>query len=276
MAVTERSRARVIYRQPDQRASRAAGPGVAPTRLSLLLLALVLFSGGLVIGRGSARSSSAESPATPPASTAPAAQSKPATSEVPAAVPVRASAAGPARAVAGVGVGWAHSQAGAVAAATNYALVLGGELLFDQARRHQAIAVLAAPKARAALQREADEAARLTRKGLRLPDGAAGAAQAVVLTAPLGARVDHYDGSSARVAIWTTGMAGSTTGIPVSQASGVTVIDLEWVGGDWRQVRVSSRPAPTAMAASDEVPSTASEFLKQTQQFKEYDYAPRP
>jgi len=273
LAVTERSRARVIYRLPDQRASRAAGPAVAPTRLSLLLLALVLFSGGLVIGRGSARSgSAAESPAPSQASTA--AQSPAASVDAPV-VPVR-SAAGPARVVAGVGEGWAHSQQGAVAAATNYTVVLGGKLLFDQARRHQAITVLAAPRAQAAMQHAADEAAKVVRKGLHLPDGAAGADQAVVVTAPLGEKVERYDQNHARVAIWTTGLAGSTTGKPVEQASGVTVVELEWVGADWKQVGVSSRAAPTPLTTGDDVPSSADAFLEQSRQFKEYDYAPRP
>jgi hypothetical protein len=275
VAVTERSRARVIYRPPDQRASRAAGPAVAPTRLSLLLLALVLFSGGLVIGRGSARSGGAAEPAaTPQATTAPA-QSQPATVEAPAGGHAR-TAVGPAKVVAGVGVGWARSREGAVAAATDYTRVLGGELLFDQARRHQALAQLAAPRALAALRRASDQAAALTLKGLRLPAGAAGAERAVVLTVPVGQRLERYDQNSARVAIWTTGLAGSASGIPVSQAWGVTVVDLEWVGGDWKQVAVTSRPAPNPLAASDEVPSSASAFLEQTRQFKEYDYAPRP
>jgi hypothetical protein len=274
VAVTERSRARVIYRPPDQRAGRAAGPSVAPTRLSLLLLALVLFSGGLVIGRGSARSGDAASPAATPEATAPA-QSQPATTEAPASGHAQAGV-GPARVTAGVAVGWAHTSEGALAAATEYTRVLGGELVFDQARRHQALAALAAPRALTALQRASDQAAALTLKGLRLPAGTAGAEQAVVLTVPVGGKVERYDRDSARVAVWTTGLAGSTNGIPVAEAWGVTVVDLEWAKGDWKQVAVTSRPAPTPLAASDDAPSSASAFQEQTRQFKEYDYAPRP
>jgi hypothetical protein len=183
---------------------------------------------------------------------------------------------GPARTVAGVGVGWSHSRAGAAAAATDYTRVLGGELLFDDARRHRAIAVLAAPRAKTALQRASDEAAKLTRTGLRVPAGTAGAEQAVVLTVPVGHSIDRYDQKSARVAILTTGLAGSVSGIPVSQGWGVTVVDLEWVGRDWKQVAVTSRAAAIPMAQSDEVPSSVTQFLEQTRQFKEYDYAPRP
>ncbi|HVD14644.1 MAG TPA: hypothetical protein VNK73_09355, partial [Actinomycetota bacterium] len=170
MAVTERSRARVIYRLPDQRASRAAGPSVAPTRLSLLLLALVLFSGGLVIGRSSTRTASVTPTAPAPSVTA---ANPPASAGAPATGATRASKTGPTRLDHGVGVGWAHTREGAVAAATNYTVALGGTLVFDPVARDKAIEVLAAPKARAALQRTWGEAAELTRKGLNLPKGAA-------------------------------------------------------------------------------------------------------
>jgi hypothetical protein len=272
VAVTERSRARVIYRLPDQRASRAAGPSVAPTRLTLLLLALVLFSGGLVLGRSTTRTETAAPTAAQPSVTV---ANPPASAGAPATSVARASTVGPAHLVDGVGVGWAHSREGAVAAATNYTVALGGTLMFDPVARDKAIAALAAPEARAALRRALGEAAELTRKGLKLPQGAAAASQAVVVTAPLGHRVERYDHKKARIAIWTTGLAGSQA-VPVTQGYGVTVVDLEWVRGDWKQVNVTSRPAPIPLAPGDEVPSKADAFLQLTRDFKEYDYAPQP
>jgi hypothetical protein len=275
VAVTERSRARVIYRLPDQRASRAAGPSVAPTRLSLLLLALVLFSGGLVIGRSTTRPESpspAAPAATPPSVTA---ANPPASAAAPATSATSATKVGPAHVVDGVGKGWAHSPEGAAAAATNYTVALGGTRVFDPVARDKAITVLAAPEARAALQRTWRDAAEMTRKALRLPAGAAAASQAVVVTAPLGHRVERYDKGKARIAIWTTGLAGSPT-VAVTQGYGVTVVDLEWVKDDWKQVKVSSRPAPTPLAPGDEGPSKTAAFLQQFRDFKEYDYAPQP
>jgi hypothetical protein len=275
VAVTERSRARVIYRLPDQRASRVAGPSVAPTRLTLLLLALVLFSGGLVLGRSTTRTETPAPTAAPPSVTVanPPAANPPASAGAPAAA--RASTVGPARVVDGVGVGWAHSRDGAVAAATNYTVALGGTLMFDPVARDKAIAALAAPEAGAALRRALGEAAELTRKGLNLPEGAAAASQAVVVTTPVRHRVERYDHKKARIAIWTAGLAGSQT-VAVTQGYGVTVVDLEWVKGDWKQVNVTSRPAPIPLAPGDEGPSKADAFLQLTRDFKEYDYAPQP
>jgi hypothetical protein len=272
VAVTERSRARVIYRLPDQRASRAAGPSVAPTRLTLLLLALVLFSGGLVLGRSTTRTETAAPTAAQPSVTA---ANPPRTANAPATSAASASKVGPAGKVDGVGKGWAHSPEGAVAAATNYTVALGGTLMFDPVARDKAIAALAAPEARTALRRALGEAAELTRKGLRLPKGAAAASQAVVVTTPLRNKVERYDKGKARIAIWTTGLAGSQA-VPVTQGYGVTVVDLKWVKGDWKQVNVTSRPAPTPLAPGDEVPSKADAFLQLTRDFKEYDYAPQP
>jgi len=96
-----------------------------------------------------------------------------------------------------------------------------------------------------------------------------------VVTAPLLHKVERYDQKKARIAIWTTGLAGSQT-VAVTQGYGVTVVDLEWVKGDWKQVNVTSRPAPIPLAPGDEVPSKADAFLQLTRDFKEYDYAPQP
>jgi hypothetical protein len=125
------------------------------------------------------------------------------------------------------------------------------------------------------MQRTWRDAAELTRKGLNLPAGAAAAGQAVVVTTPLRYRVEHYDPGKARIAIWTSGLAGSPT-VAVTQGYGVTVVDLAWVKNDWKQVKVSSRTAPTPLAPADEVPAKDTAFRQQIQDFKEYDYAPQP
>jgi hypothetical protein len=277
VAVTERSRARVIYRLPDQRASRAAGPSVAPARLTLLLLALVLFSGGLVLGRSTTRTETAAPTAAPTAAQpSVTAANPPRTADAPATSAASASKVGPAQVVDhGVGKGWAHSPEGAVAAATNYTVVLGGTLMFDPAARDKAIGVLAAPEARDRLRRDLGEAAELTRKGLKLPEGAAAASQAVVVTTPLRHKVERYEKGKARIAIWTAGLAGSPL-VTVTQGYGMTVVDLKWVERDWKQVNVTSRPAPSPLASGDEMPSKADAFLQLTRDFKEYDYAPQP
>ncbi len=276
MAVTEQSRARVVYRPPDQRSAMPAG-GVG--RLWVLALVAAVFAGGMFFGRATTRPAATQGPAatSAPATAAPAtgATGTPAvTAGTLTANPAASPKAGPRQVLDGVGVGWAHSREGALAAATSYAVVLSGDLVFDTVRRRRAVAVLAAPEARAEMQRAWDSAVPVLRKALRLPASGPVADKVVLVTAPLRYFIERYDEATARVSIWTTALAGSTTGIPVQVGWGVTTIDLRWVGGDWKEVRATTRAAPTPLALDTEVPSAAATFVQHTQKFKEYDYAP--
>jgi hypothetical protein len=280
VAVTEQARARVVYRPPDQRAAR---PVASLGRLGVLALVALVFSGGLVLGRWTGRPvaepGAAPSPATatPTQASGPAASSGPATATQTApANPAASAQAGPRAVVNGVGAGWAHSRLGAWAAATDYATVLSGGLAFDAPRRHKAVAVLAAPEVRAPLQRSLDGLETVLRKNLRLPATGPVADKVILRTVPLGWDLVRYDGRTAQVAIWTTGLAGSTTGVQVVQMSGITTVDLRWVGGDWKQVKASTVTGPTPLAPESEVPSAATAFTQQTQRFKEFDHAPAP
>src|SRR5829696_10294818 len=108
MAVRDQ-RARVLYRLPEQ---RRFGAGGMPTLVTMVLLAVVRFLGGMVIGRASMTGGRQDGGAT--ATTAPAASQTPsptvaATPGTAAAAPAQAAAAtkvGPRRFQAGVGVGY--------------------------------------------------------------------------------------------------------------------------------------------------------------------------
>jgi hypothetical protein len=280
VAVTEQARARVVYRPPDQRSARPAG---RPGRLGVLGLVAVVFAGGMLFGRTIGRQAASQDPAAVPAASAPQATSAPAGSQeeaptvtagTPEANPAASRTAGPRKVVDGVGVGWARTRKGALGAATSYAMVLSGDLLFDNVRRDKALAVLAAPEARAGLQRAWAETVPVLRRQLRLPATGPVADKVVLWTSPLGYSIKRSDDAAARIAIWTTSFAGSTTGIPVVVGYGVTTIDLKWVGGDWKQVRATTRPAPIPLPPDNEVPSAASAFVQQTRTFKGYSYAP--
>jgi len=280
VAVTEQARARVVYRPPDQRSARPAG---SLGRFGGLALVALVFSGGLLIGRWTGRPAAEPGAAASRATAAPSQASGPAATSGPAAAaqttpanPAVSATAGPRKVVDGVGAGWAHTREGAWAAASTYATVLSGELTFDAARRHKAVAVLAAPEARASLQRSLDDLEAVLRKSLRLPATGPVADKVILRTVPMGWDLVRYDDASAQVAIWTTGLAGSTTGIPVVQGSGITTVDLRWVRGDWKQTKASTVTGPTPLAPETEVPSAAATFAQQTQRFKEFDHAPAP
>ena len=276
MAVRDQ-RARVLYRLPEQ---RRFGAGGMPSMLTLVLLAVVLFLGGWVIGRatmtrgdpvGGATATTAPAATAAPPSTAAAA---PGTAAAPA--EAAASRVGPQRFEAGVGVGYARSQKGAVAAAANYTRVLSSDLILDKARRRAAINALAAPQAKARLQKTFDQAVVSLRQGLGVKE--ADRAQVLLRATPVGWRVEQYGKGSARVAIWMTSVGGSVGGnvpVPVREGWGTTTVKLRWAGGDWKQVDSTTTDGPVPIA--DVAPPTAApELVDQANKFKEFTYAPGP
>jgi hypothetical protein len=277
-----RDQARVLYRLPEQRRFGASG---LPAMLTLVLGAVVLFLGGLVVGRATMTGSPEATPAatTPPAATA----APPATAATPDATTAAAAGAaaatsrtvGPRRYLEGVGVGYARSQEGAVAAAANFTRVLSSDLILDTRRRRAAIDVLAAPEARGRLQRTFDQAVASLRQGLGVTGAAAEDAQVLLRATPVGWRVEDYGGGSAKVAIWVTSVGGSIGGaqgpVPIREAWGTTTVTLRWAGGDWKQVDSTTVDGPVPIA--DVAPPTAApELLGKANEFKEFTYAPGP
>jgi hypothetical protein len=274
-------RARVLYRLPEQ---RRFGAGGLPTLLTMVLLAIVLFLGGLVVGRATmtdgqpgaapATTAAAVAPATPAPTTA----VSPGTAAAPKAEAAPATGVGPRRVSNGVGVGYAHTQQGAVAAAANYTRALSSALILDTARRRAAIDTLAAPEARARLQKTFDQAVASIRAGLGVSGSAGDGAQVLLRATPVGWRVEQYGQGSARVAIWVTSVGGSVGGsgsAPVREGWGTTTVSLRWVAGDWKQVASATTDGPVPIA--DVAPPTAAgELVSKANEFKEFTYAPGP
>ena len=270
MAVRDQ-RARVLYRLPEQ---RRFGAGGMPTLLTMVLGAIVLFLGGLVVGRATMTRDPAVTAA--PATTAAATPDSTAATRADAAA---GAGVGPRRVANGVGVGYAHSQQGAVAAAANYAKVLSSDLILDTAQRRAAIDTLAAPEARARQQKTFDQAVASLRAGLGVTGPAAGRAQVLLRATPVGWRVEQYGKGSARVAIWVTSVGGSLGGqagtVPVREGWGTTTVSLRWVDGDWKQVASTTTDGPVPIA--DVAPPTAAgELVTKANEFKEFTYAPGP
>jgi len=280
VAVGDQSRARVLYRLPEQ---RRLGAGGMPSMLATVLLALVLFLGGLLVGRVTTRGTVAgpvDAPATSAATAAPGETTPGVATTTPQAQAGEAAAAsrvGPREVVKGVPVGYQHSEHGAVAAAANYARVLSSTLILDQAARRAAIETLAAPETLDRQQRAWDQAAASLTKGLRVGDGSAKQATVLLRAVPVGWRLKEYTGDRATVAIWVTSVLGALggppNGMPVREAWGTTTVELRWVDGDWKQLRATNKDGPVPIA-DPATPTAASQLIPEAQQFKEFTYAP--
>jgi hypothetical protein len=270
-------RARVLYRLPEQRRFRAGG---MPGLLTMVLGAIVLFLGGLAVGRATMTGDpTGAAPATTAGAAAPApTMAAPQATAAPEAAAAPATGVGPRRVSQGVGVGYAHSQPGAVAAAANYTRALSSTLILDTARRRAAIDTLAAPEARARLQKTFDQAVASIRAGLGVTGSAGDGAEVLLRATPVGWRVEHYDKGTARVAIWVTSVGGSVGGsgsAPVREGWGTTTVSLRWVDGDWKQVASTTTDGPVPIA--DVAPPTAAgELVSKANEFKEFTYAPGP
>ena len=279
VAVGDHSRARVLYRLPEQ---RRLGVGGMPSMLATVLLALVLFLGGLLVGRVTTGGGTAAPPADAPATSAAAATDETAprvaaTTPQAQAGPAAASRVGPREVVSGVPVGYQHSEQGAVAAAANYATVLSSTLILDQPRRRAAIEALAAPETLGRQQRAFDQAVASLRKGLGVTDGSALDGTVLLRAVPVGWRLKEYTGDRATVAIWVTSVLGALgtppDGVPVREAWGTTTVKLRWVDGDWKQLQTTTTDGPVPIADTA-TPTAASQLIPEAQQFKEFNYAP--
>jgi hypothetical protein len=182
----------------------------------------------------------------------------------------------------GVPVGWARSPDGAAMAATDYTVALSQvKVLFDPTKRRLAVHAIAAPEARAGLQRDLDAtAAKVAAALTRGVDGGSvdhmDLAKTLFQTVPIRYHLDVYDGTHARVSIWQVGVAGyQDSSLPVQEAWGVTTVQLRWAETDWKETGATVTDGPTPVA--DETPPTPTPALvSEAQRFVEYHpYPPR-
>ena len=253
-----------------------AAPGGPAGRRSLALLAAVFAVFCLGIGAGRLSAARPAPAGAPPAAPA-GGSAQPAADAPERALPTTGGAVpgiGPSEVVDGVGVGYARSREGAVAAATNYVKVLTSPLLFDPSRRRAAIRRLAAPDAVDRLQRAYDASTPRVAESLLLPAAGGTAGIRVMLVAvPVSYRIEKYDQDGATVAIWQTTIGGTNGGAPVLQAWGTTTVTLRWTEGDWRLLATTSAPGPVPLPDSA-LPTEVEQLLRQLKDYKEYRYAP--
>jgi hypothetical protein len=152
---------------------------------------------------------------------------------------------GPTRTAAGVPVGYADTQTGAVAAALNYVSVLGGALSVEPDQRRAALDattdVDASPHVEARLtDRVGAEAA----TGLQ---SALGTSAPIVLhVLPLTTEVVGYTRSTATVRVWTLAVLGTARMGQVDAAWSTEQLVLDW-RGDWKikDWTATGGPVPT-------------------------------
>lgn len=179
---------------------------------------------------------------------------------------------GPSSVAGGVPVGYAHSESGAVAAATTYLAVLAGPTVLDDTSRHAALDAVALPSARNAVDRT------LTVD----PSGAAAAGLATALkdgsliarTIPAGSHLRSYTAGDATVEVWAVSLLGTRTLAKASTSWSTTTVTLSWFDGDWKLAGLVGRAGPVPTPGPD-VPSRYDDLLAGLGDLDGYSYVPR-
>jgi hypothetical protein len=179
--------------------------------------------------------------------------------------------------VAGVPVGYAHTDAGAVSAATNYAIAYGGPAMFVPAQRRAIVDVTTDPATRAAQQAQQSALYSATADKFGLDQQGRPTAPGVEFVArelPVGARLVAYTPDTAVVAVWEdglVGLAGTGTTRPVQEGWGTTTVTLRWAAGDWKWTAGSFTPGPTPITGV-QTPSDPQAIADAVDEFGGFSY----
>jgi len=180
--------------------------------------------------------------------------------------------------VAGVPVGYSHTQAGAVSAATNYAIAYGGPAMFVPAQRRAIVDATTDPAVWATQQAQQGALYSATADKFGLDQQGRPTAPGVEFVArelPVGARLVAYTAGTAVVAVWEdglVGLAGSGTTRPVQEGWGTTTVTLRWAAGDWKWTAGSFTPGPTPITGV-QTPSDPQTIADAVDQFAGFSYA---
>ncbi|AEW94949.1 integral membrane protein [Streptantibioticus cattleyicolor NRRL 8057 = DSM 46488] len=179
----------------------------------------------------------------------------------------------------GIATGFPGTAEGAQSAAANYAVALGGDGMFDAARRREIVGAVYDPAVAnatiARLDKTYTDAGLLKRVGLT-PKGTAPAGLTFVSRAtPVGTKLDALGNGTAKVEVWCSslfGLAGDGSTNPVSESWYTTTFDLRWADNDWKVTGFSQKDGPTPVGR-DQTASTAKEMTDAVNGFGGLTYA---
>ncbi|MEU6015040.1 hypothetical protein ABZ826_13610 [Streptomyces sp. NPDC047515] len=174
--------------------------------------------------------------------------------------------------------GFAHDEQGAQSAASNFAVALGSVGMFKKDSRHEIVNTIYTSEAAAKLRGPQDAAYSvgfLGKLGLD-PDGNAPQGSVFVSrTIPVGTKVEAYEGDTAKVSVWYTGligMSGPESTDPVRTSWKTWTVQLSWTSNGWRAVSDSQKDGP-APVPGDVAASSSEEISKAVEEYGGFTYA---
>ncbi|MFI5749882.1 hypothetical protein ACIBBE_29030 [Streptomyces sp. NPDC051644] len=174
--------------------------------------------------------------------------------------------------------GFAHDEQGAQSAASNFAVALGSVGMFKKDSRHEIVNTIYTAEAAAKLRDPQDAAYSadfLGKLGLD-PDGNAPQGSTFVSrTIPVGTKLEAFDGDTAKVSVWYTGligMSGPASTDPVSTSWKTWTVQLSWTSDGWRAVSDTQKDGP-APVPGDVTASSSDEISKAIEEYGGFTYA---
>ncbi|MDH6133849.1 hypothetical protein P3T37_003248 [Kitasatospora sp. MAA4] len=178
----------------------------------------------------------------------------------------------------GIGVGYPHTEQGAQSAAANYAVALGSADMFRADSQRTILTAIADPAALDVLQSRFSPSlapAALAALGLDAQAKPPAGLTFVSRTTPVGTKTDGYTADSTHASVWCvglSGLAGTSSSMPVSDYWYTVSLTLHWTGNDWKLTDFSRQAGPAPVPA-DQQAATAGEITGAVQQFGGFRYA---
>ncbi|MFE6682415.1 hypothetical protein [Streptomyces sp. NPDC057729] len=174
--------------------------------------------------------------------------------------------------------GFAHDEQGAQSAASNFAVALGSVGMFKKDSRHEIVNTIYASDAAERLKGPQDAAYSadfLGKLGLD-PDGNAPQGSVFVSrTIPVGTKLEAFEGDTAKVSVWYTGligMSGPESTDPVRTSWKTWTVQLSWTSDGWRAVSDAQKDGP-APVPGDVAASSSEEISKAVEEYGGFTYA---
>lgn len=166
----------------------------------------------------------------------------------------------------GVPVGYARTREGAVAAASNFALLTASDELFDSRALISAMKTLAAPEWQGQAEQQARNGYEFIKE--RYGDGADVSGSVVRYL------VGDYNADRAIVELWAVSLASGVASPDVDEVWSTLTVELSWVDGDWRISAHESSPGPSPV----DLPTDGATESARTvmEEFSEFGLAPSP
>lgn len=179
---------------------------------------------------------------------------------------------GASRIEAGVPVGYQPTRAGAVDAATNYAVALNGPMLLHPDQVRAAVAAMAATEHAADLLAASDTSVRALNSSYGLAANAAQGVPVAPRLVPVAWHLDSFDGLQAGVSIWAVWVLAEGGLVAPQQHWLTATFLLEWTDGDWKVAGTSTRPGTVPAPPQQTLPDPSAPLPAVLTQFEEYQH----